>query len=174
MAERLTIMSKHISPFQPEDNMPDTGTFDLHLGDSTWLKGFDVDAQSDLSGFLAHNGYNVFDHIGQHMGSIDGEIEDTTRPVVQWFIREHGADVPEMHEDLSDLCSKMRKHPDYRGGVVWSVDDIKMVAEEYGVSADALDELVDMRGWEGLSTEDGFEHSMYPQANQLRPEEDKA
>lgn len=79
------------------------------------------------------------------------------------------------HEDLSDLLTKVRAHPDYRGGVVWSVDDIKMVAEEYGVSAEALDKLVDMEGWEGVSTEDGFDYSMYPQAQQLvDPEEDKA
>ena len=162
-------MSSYISPFLPEAEGTEEDTFDLHLGGSTWLKGFHVQAQIDLSDILADNGYNVFDHIGQHMGWNDeSEIEDTTRPVVQWYIRAYVTEAPpEIHDDLDDLWQKINKHPDYRGGVIWSVEDVKMVAEEHGVSADALDAKVDMSGWEDVSTEDGFEISLYPLARRI-------
>ena len=161
-------MSKYISPFQPEDNMPDTGTFDLHMGGDTWLKGFHVQAQTDLSDILADNGYNVFDHIGQHMGWNDeSEIEDTTRSVVQWYIREHGAGVPEIHADLNDLWGKINRHPDYRGGVIWSVEDVKAVADDHDISADALDAQVDMGDWEDTSTENGFDLTLNPLARRI-------
>lgn len=162
-------MSSYISPFPPGDNMPDTGTFDLHLGGSTWLKGFTVEAQQDMSDMLTDVGYNVFDHIGQFMSCSgdDNKIEDTTRPVVQWYIREHDADVPEMHEALDDLWSKINKHPDYRGGVIWSVEDVKAVADEHGIDADELDEIVDMEGWEDVSMSEGFDYTLNPLARSL-------
>ncbi len=81
-------MSTYTSPYLPVTGTT-ADTFDLHLGGDAWLTGFSVEDQQLLSEMLADNGYNVYDHIGQHMHDNHAHHDDATRPVAQWHIRAH-------------------------------------------------------------------------------------
>jgi len=69
--------------------------------------------------------------------------------------------------DLSDLWSAIRHHPDFRGGVIWSREDIEMVAKEYEVDPDELDDAVGFDSWADLSISDGFDFTLNPAAADL-------
>ncbi len=81
-------MSTYTSPYLPITGTT-ADTFDLHLGGDAWLTGFSVEDQQLLSEMLVDNGYNVYDHIGQHMHDSHAHHDDATRPVAQWHIRAH-------------------------------------------------------------------------------------
>ena len=110
-------MSTYTSPYLPIVGT-NADTFDLHIGGDAWLTGFSVEDQQLLSEMLTDNGYNVFDHIGQHMHGNPTHRDDATRPVAQWHIRAHRKhdDYPACHEcdgtgdvytgnDLRHICS---------------------------------------------------------------------
>ena len=69
--------------------------------------------------------------------------------------------------DLSDLWSAIRRHPDFRGGVIWSRADSEMVAKEYGVDADELDADIDFEGWEDMAISEGFDFTLNSAAVRL-------
>jgi len=72
---------------------------------------------------------------------------------------------------FGDICDELRKHPDYRGAVIWQRADIEDVAADMGVDADVLDEEVDMSAWEGLATSDGFDFTLYQVASEISERE---
>lgn len=70
--------------------------------------------------------------------------------------------------DIHDLWAAVRRHPDYRGGVIWVRGDIESVASEYGVDPDALDTATDFKVWEDMATENGFLFTLNEAAAEIK------
>ena len=72
--------------------------------------------------------------------------------------------------NFDDLCAAIRRHPDYRGSVIWERADIELAAKEYGVSADELDNMVDLDIWQDMACWDGWDYAIYRAASALQQE----
>jgi hypothetical protein len=84
-----------------------------------------------------------------------------------------------MMRDINDIFRELQQHPDYIGGVIWTVEDLKHHIDLWYVSLhnphDASDiakfaEFIDMDGWEDVAIEDGWE-VIHQQYNALFPED---
>ena len=63
---------------------------------------------------------------------------------------------------FDDICRELRKHPDFLGACVWQRADIDGIIEDIGdvewnMSADEIFAKINMKAWESLACEDGFD-----------------
>ena len=75
--------------------------------------------------------------------------------------------------NFNDLWSALNNHPDYRGGVVWVRADIEAAAQDYGVDADELDNMVDLSAWEDMACSDGWDHTINQAAHELSEQDEE-
>jgi hypothetical protein len=76
--------------------------------------------------------------------------------------------------NFDDLCMALRRHPDFRGCVIWQRRDIEDAAAEYKVDPDELDNMVDLDTWEDMACSDGWDHTINQAAHELSEQEEES
>lgn len=59
--------------------------------------------------------------------------------------------------NLDDIMAALHRHPEYIAGVIFTMEDVFAEADYMDIDrANIKPEAFDLRGWEGMATEDGF------------------
>ena len=59
--------------------------------------------------------------------------------------------------DIHALFAAIVRHPNYLGGVIWLVQDVRDECECRGIDFDSVDLMkIDFSGWEGMAISDGW------------------